>query len=45
MFVCVLAAQHPSSMRVYLRDGPAQTVLRAATLRKKLQWVCVCVCV
>ena len=24
-------------MQVYLRDGPAQTILRAATLRKKLQ--------
>ena len=27
----------PSNMRVYLRDGSAQTILRAATLRQKLQ--------
>ena len=25
--------QHPSNMLVYLRDGSAQTILRAATLR------------
>ena len=32
-FVCWLAAYRPSNMRVYLRDGFAQTILRAATLR------------
>ena len=33
LFVCLLVAYHPSNMRVYLRDGSAQTILRAATLR------------
>ena len=32
LFVC-LVAYRPSNMRVYLRDGSAQTILRAATLR------------
>ena len=32
-----LIASRPSNMRVYLRDGSAQTILRAATLRWKLQ--------
>ena len=31
--VCWLVAYRPSNMRVYLRDGSAQTILRAATLR------------
>ena len=35
--VCLLVAQRPSNMRVYLRDGSAQTIVRAATLRQKLQ--------
>ena len=30
---CLLVAQRPSNMRVYLRDGSAQTILRAAALR------------
>ena len=30
---CLLVAYRPSNMRVYLRDGSAQTVLRPATLR------------
>ena len=30
---CWLVAYRPSNMRVYLRDGSAQTILRAATLR------------
>ena len=30
---CWLVAQRPSNMLVYLRDGSAQTILRAATLR------------
>ena len=30
---CLLVAQRPSNMLVYLRDGSAQTILRAATLR------------
>ena len=34
---CLLVALRPSNMRVYLRDGSAQTILRAATLREKLQ--------
>ena len=34
---CLLVAQRPSNMRVYLRDRSAQTILRAATLRQKLQ--------
>ena len=29
----LLVALHPSNRLVYLRDGSAQTVLRAATLR------------
>ena len=33
MFVCWLVAYRPSNMRVYLRDGSTQTILRAATLR------------
>ena len=36
-FVCWLVAYRPSNMRVYLRDRSAQTILRAATLRQKLQ--------
>ena len=32
-FVCWLVAERPSNMRVYPRDGSAQTILRAATLR------------
>ena len=35
-FVGWLVALRPSNMLVYLRDGSAQTVLRAATLRQKL---------
>ena len=31
--VCWLAALRPSNMLVYLRDGSAQTILCAATLR------------
>ena len=31
--VCLLVAYRPSNMRVYLRDGSAQTILRAATRR------------
>ena len=31
--VCLLAALRPGNMLVYLRDGSAQTVVRAATLR------------
>ena len=34
---CLLVAYRPSNMRVYLRDGSAHTILRAATLRQKLQ--------
>ena len=30
---CLLVSEHPSNMLVYLRDGPAETVGRAATLR------------
>ena len=30
---CLLVAYHLSNMQVYLRDGSAQTILRAATLR------------
>ena len=45
LWVCVsfvslkylLVARRPSNMRVNLRDGSAQTILRAATLRYKLQ--------
>ena len=37
MCVCWLVAYRPSNMRVYLRDGSAQTILCAATLRYKLQ--------
>ena len=33
LFVGLLVAYRPSNMRVYLRDGSAQTILRAATLR------------
>ena len=36
-YCCLLVAQRPSNMLVYLRDGSAQTILRAATLRQKLQ--------
>ena len=32
-FVSWFVAYRPSNMRVYLRDGSAQTILRAATLR------------
>ena len=32
-FVCLLVAYRPSNRQVYLRDGSAQTILRAATLR------------
>ena len=35
--VCWLLASRPSNRLVYLRDGYAQTILRAATLRQKLQ--------
>ena len=35
--VYVLVAKRPSNMLVYLRDGSAQTGLRTATLRWKLQ--------
>ena len=31
--VCWLLALHPNNMRVYLRDGSAHTIVRAATLR------------
>ena len=31
--VCLLAAKRPSNRLVYLRDGSAQTILRATTLR------------
>ena len=34
---CVQVAQHPSNMLVYLRDGSAQTMVPATTLRYKLQ--------
>ena len=37
VIVCLLVAWRPSNMLVYLRDGSAQTILRAATLRQKLQ--------
>ena len=33
----MLAAERPSNRLVYLRDGSAQTILRAATLSDKLQ--------
>ena len=33
LFVCWLVAKRPSNRLVYLRDGSAQTILRAATLR------------
>ena len=33
----MLVASDPSSMLVYFRDGAAQTVVRAATPRYKLQ--------
>ena len=32
-FVCWLVVYRGSNMQVYLRDGSAQTILRAATLR------------
>ena len=32
-----LVAERPSNMLVYLRDGSAQTAVRAATLRQRLQ--------
>ena len=32
-----MVAQRPSNRLVYLRDGSAQTILRAATLRWKLE--------
>ena len=34
---CLLVALRPSNMQVYLREGSAQVILRAATLRQKLQ--------
>ena len=34
---CLLVTQHPSDMQVYLSDGFALTIVRAATLRYKLQ--------
>ena len=37
MYVCWLVAKRPSNMLVYLRDGSAQTIVRAVTLRSKLQ--------
>ena len=30
---CLLVAKRPSNIQVFLRDGSAQTILRAATLR------------
>ena len=39
-FICWLVAcrlRRPSSMLIYLRDGSAQIIARAATLRQKLQ--------
>ena len=36
-FVGCLLAYRPSNRLVYLRDGSAQTIIRAATLRYKLQ--------
>ena len=36
-FVCLFVGFLTSQQHVYLRDGSAQTILRAATLRKKLQ--------
>ena len=33
LFVFWLVVKRPSNMRVYLRDGSAQTILCAATLR------------
>ena len=33
LFVCCLFVLRPSNKRVYLRDGPAQTIVCAATLR------------
>ena len=33
LLLACLLTERPSNMRVYLRDGPAQTSLRAATLR------------
>ena len=38
LFVGCLLAYKPSNMLVYLRDGSAQTTVRAATLRYKLQF-------
>ena len=35
-FACLLVVKRPSNMLVHLRDGSAQTILRAATLRQKL---------
>ena len=35
--VCWLLVKRPSNTLVYLRDGSAQTIARAATLRQKLQ--------
>ena len=34
---CLLFALRPSNMQAYLRDGSAQTIVRATTLRKDLQ--------
>ena len=36
-FCCLMTAQRPSNMPVCLRDGSAPTILRAATLRRKMQ--------
>ena len=36
LLACLLA-KRPSNIRVYLRDGSAHTILRAATLRQKSQ--------
>ena len=36
-FVCWLLAYRPSNVLVYLRDGSAQAIVRAATPRQKSQ--------
>ena len=33
---CVLVTVHPSNLLLHLRDGPAHTAARGATLRQKL---------
>ena len=37
LLVCLFVGCLPSNMQVYLRDGSAKTIVRAATLRQKLQ--------